>query len=274
MNQSLVLDELPICKEEFTHESRTLNHEDKSIAMPYKRRKGEFKSLVHWGQRKLLMSEIEFLANFGQPNVTLLYAGAAPGTHINYLSNLFPDINFVLVDPSPFTAKEIDKIKIINGFFDDDLCRQYCNQQVLFISDIRTADSSKLTREDTELYIEKDQVAQARWHRILRPLRSMLKFRLPYGEGKTKYLDGDIYLPVWGPITTSETRLIVPGPTDSHVVNENKSEESNNLEINQNTNIGSEVGNNTADDQNWCLIREFDNMLNVLFQYSHKSHLL
>jgi cap2 methyltransferase len=29
-----------------------------------------------------------------------------------------------------------------------------------------------------------------------------------YGKGVTKYLAGDVYLPVWGPITTTETRLV------------------------------------------------------------------
>ncbi|EGD80335.1 hypothetical protein PTSG_10588 [Salpingoeca rosetta] len=39
----------------------------------------------------------------------------------------------------------------------------------------------------------------------------MLKFRLSWKPGKTEYLDGDIYLPVWGPITTTEARLMVTG---------------------------------------------------------------
>ena len=38
-----------------------------------------------------------------------------------------------------------------------------------------------------------------------------------YLPGKFKYLAGDIYLPVWGPITTTEARLI---PTDCEVEQE------------------------------------------------------
>lgn len=40
----------------------------------------------------------------------------------------------------------------------------------------------------------------------------MLKFCLPYDHEKhptVRYLDGDIHLPIWGPRTTSETRLVV-----------------------------------------------------------------
>merc|ERR1739848_719080 len=37
----------------------------------------------------------------------------------------------------------------------------------------------------------------------------MLKFRLPYTDGTTKYFDGEVRLPVWGPQTTTECRLLV-----------------------------------------------------------------
>jgi hypothetical protein len=36
----------------------------------------------------------------------------------------------------------------------------------------------------------------------------MLKFRLPYAPGITDYLAGDIYMQVWAPPTSTETRLI------------------------------------------------------------------
>lgn len=49
----------------------------------------------------------------------------------------------------------------------------------------------------------------ARQVRRLQPKASMLKFRLPWGDGQSRYLKGDIYLPVWGPQTTTETRLVV-----------------------------------------------------------------
>ena len=54
----------------------------------------------HLGQRKLLLSEIQFLSN--TKNKYVVYAGSAPGNHIYYLSNLFPDKKFILIDPNPF----------------------------------------------------------------------------------------------------------------------------------------------------------------------------
>ena len=49
------------------------------------------------------------------------------------------------------------------------------------------------------------------WHLSLKPRASMLKFRLPWTEGKTRYLKGDIFFPIWGRKTTTESRLIVQG---------------------------------------------------------------
>ena len=71
----------------------------------YRQRQGESKTMIHWGQRKLLLSEIEFLTKFSVPGATVLYAGAAPGTHTLYLIELFPELKFVLVDPAPFSNK-------------------------------------------------------------------------------------------------------------------------------------------------------------------------
>jgi hypothetical protein len=44
-----------------------------------------------------------------------------------------------------------------------------------------------------------------------------------YLKGFTEYLAGDVYLPVWGPITTTETRLV---PSEGfHVYDNTKHEE-------------------------------------------------
>jgi hypothetical protein len=47
----------------------------------------------------------------------------------------------------------------------------------------------------------------------------MLKFRLPYTppDAATEYLDGQLFLPVWGGRTTTETRLIVTDPVSVSV---------------------------------------------------------
>ena len=51
---------------------------------------------------------------------------------------------------------------------------------------------------------------QQRWHTLMRPRSSILKFRLSWTAGRTEYLAGEIRLPIWGPTATTESRLITP----------------------------------------------------------------
>jgi len=203
-------------RKSFTLDSRILK--DDAPTEKYKSRKNEIKTVIHWGQRKLLMSEIEFLTLYSVPNHIIIYAGAAPGTHIKCLTKLFPKNRFVLVDPSQFKIVETDKITIINDLFTDNLAyklkNKYQNEILLFISDIRSAIWQSMSTEEVEERVKEDMYAQERWVKIMNPFKSMLKFRLPYsingiGLEKFEYLDGTVFLPVWGPQTTSETRLIV-----------------------------------------------------------------
>jgi cap2 methyltransferase len=177
----------------------------------YHRRKGTLKTAVHWGQRKLLMTEIEFLLLANQPHAVVVYAGAAPGTHIQILSRMFPEQRFVLVDPCEFSIGSSDRIEIVREKFSDDLAIRIKQRHAatLFISDVRTCDWALDDEALMQQYIQQDMAAQARWHWILRPVKSLLKFRLPYAAGATEYLNGELLLPVWGPVTTTECRLIV-----------------------------------------------------------------
>jgi hypothetical protein len=58
-------------------------------------------------------------------------------------------------------------------------------------------------------------LAQMRWYEILKPFRSMLKFRLPYigdkldRKVKLSYLEGDIFFQIWPAGSSSECRLVV-----------------------------------------------------------------
>ena len=167
------------------------------------------------GTTETLLSEIEFLTLFNEAGNLVVYAGAAPGTHIKYLSDLFPEKVFHLWDPAPFTVKPSAKIEIhsgTGGFFTPEVAQSYLGQSALFISDVRSADPHMLEEDETEAQVAKDMTQQMEWHIAMKARASMFKFRLPWKPGTTDYLDGKIYLPVWGPITTTETRLIVDGP--------------------------------------------------------------
>jgi len=189
--------------------SRVLTHD--AMRMPYKRRQEEMKTVVHWGQRKLLMNEIEFLTEYAQEGITCLYAGAAPGTHIPFLSDLFPEIHFVLIDPSDFSITPTAHITTEQVFMTDEIARDYAHMKTLFISDIRSADWRTMNNNQLEKIIARDMSWQMNWHILLNPVASLLKFRLPWTPGTTTYLRGEVVLPVWGPQTTTESRLWVTG---------------------------------------------------------------
>jgi len=82
---------------------------------------------------------------------------------------------------------------------------------VLFISDIRSADWNHQSQAEVEAGVKQDMQNQMRWHLLMKPRVSLLKFRLPWEPGTCDYLDGTVYLPVWGPQTTTETRMVVSG---------------------------------------------------------------
>lgn len=73
--------------------------------LPYTSRNKEVKTAVHWGQRKLLISEIQLLSIYAKKGVRyhIVYAGSAPGTHIAFLDDLFNSVHtWELVDPGKF----------------------------------------------------------------------------------------------------------------------------------------------------------------------------
>lgn len=197
-----------------------------------RKKRGELITVNHWGQRKLLMSEIEFLTRCTEPGktFTIVYAGAAPGSHTNYLADMFPDCKFVLVDPAPFVAEETKQIKIIKGYMTDEIAEEYKDtENVMFVSDIRTANPRVMSAAQVEERVKIDNQMQVDWIEKMNPIGSLLKFRCPYydekehkkikeelkeGEKDTylyyEYYKGDVYLPVWGPQSTTECRLYVP----------------------------------------------------------------
>ena len=186
--------------------------------LPYRERRLELKSVVPWGQRRLLLAELEFLTAHAPLAVstscqpTVVYAGAAPGAHLSYLARLFPSLSFHLIDPAPFKLPHAaPNLSLHPQLFDDSLALDYCGHDVLFISDVRSADLFHSSVRAVDDAIQRDLSDQMRWHELMAPLASMLKWRLPWTQGETEYLDGEVRLPVWGSQSTTESRLWVTG---------------------------------------------------------------
>jgi hypothetical protein len=181
------------------------------------------KSICHWGQRKLFVSELEFLINY-YPSIDttknkfyVLYIGAAKGTHLLYLSSLFKEFHFILVDPSQFDTRlqYVDNVTIVNKYFDDNDIKKYSDKNVFpnlfLISDIRFPNLSENDLNSQQEYVQEDMELQKKWYLKLKPYKALLKFRLPWNSLKCNYLDGDVYFQAWAGRHSTESRLVPNG---------------------------------------------------------------
>lgn len=166
-----------------------------------------FTTSVHIGQRKLFCNELKFICEHVTTNrgkkLYIIYAGAAPGHHIGYLSDLINgddfDITFILVDPAPFSVfgktpviitertldtvlkKPNEKLFVINGYFTNSLAKAVAKlfPGSYFISDIRTNVYEDESGPNT-LDILWNLAQQYNWLRLISPNYAMLKFRHPF----------------------------------------------------------------------------------------------
>jgi len=168
---------------------------------------------LHWGQRKLLMSEIEFFTNYyddyDQGEKYVLYIGSADGYHINYLMDMFPELKFLLFDKrKTFVTKK--NAQIFERYFTDADAQKYKNMNLFMICDIRNLDVAEYKKNIHELdkLIVNDMNMQKHWFHIINPKKALLKFRLPYTMPTIKYLSGDIYIQLWAKNASTETRLV------------------------------------------------------------------
>lgn len=183
------------------------------------------KTGYHYGQRKLLMAEIEFMTLYGDRSDTVLYVGAAPGLHLRVLVDLFPLHRFFLYDPCPFHPRLQDpqwagqpRITLHETLFTDERAALHAvdHKGCLFISDVRHKEVQD--QFPSEACVMEDMSSQRRWAEILDPSAMMLKFRLPWCHADRpepspmEYFAGELRLPVWGCPSTTETRLIATHP--------------------------------------------------------------
>ncbi len=194
----------------------------------------------HWGQRKLLLTEILFFTLYGRPNMKVIYAGSAPSDHMLFLSEMFPTYHFSLIDPEKWNKKfqEIhpslggqnfsenvkkyvinSKIDVYHGFMSDKLSRElgekYKNDDVLFVSDIRPTNIEEIssTIQEREAVVKENMEMQARWYKIIKELNNkdvygMFKYKPIFGIDTTEYLDGELFYQPHARLLSPELRLI------------------------------------------------------------------
>lgn len=172
----------------------------------------------HRGQRKLLIAETRFLVD--HPTQLVIYAGAAPSTHTPTLLKMFPTLHVWLIDPANFDRTivrmcQTGRVRIFKEYFTPVLALQLAREAselgltFAFVSDLRTSPDDADVAAD--LRLQRECLCAMRPP----PAAAMLKFRLPYGVTDLEYLDGEVQLQAWGPVATTETRLVVtPTETD------------------------------------------------------------
>lgn len=178
---------------------------------------------LHWGQRKLLLTETAFLTQHARAGDTVLYVGAAPGEHILLLAcSLFSHLKFHCVDPrpmafppqkeqgtnttemeddSPLVRATVNNVTQETAFFTAADAQRWRGKAQLVISDLRNTQDEQGVKDDMEL--------QELVVRTVQPRAALLKFRLPWGAGKTQYLSGDVHLQPYAQGRSTETRLWV-----------------------------------------------------------------
>lgn len=180
---------------------------------------------LHLGQRKLCMSEVLALNHFlsaADEKCVVVYAGAAAGQHIPFLSRLYPGATFELYDPAPFkmVGADPERLHVHNVFFTDEVAASWAGKCDVFICDIRLVNpgGGQNNMRAFEVQVGADMAAQDRWSRLIRPrLGCCLKFRPPFLDeewsriqGDTmEYIKGRVMWQCWPPAMSAEGRLIV-----------------------------------------------------------------
>ena len=194
--------------------SERLDQLDVPEGMRYQARGQRPATTLHLGQLKLFLSTFQFLLKYSHATheTHVIYPGSAPGNNIDLLTKLFPEVYWHLFDPRPFyprLSKNSRVLTIEQDFFLDKhikiLKTQLAHKHTLLISDIRDCDDVTDESIDGNMRLQED------WVRQLRPSYAQLKFRLPRLGDEYEYLDGDVYLQMFAPSTSTETRLVVNG---------------------------------------------------------------
>ena len=224
---------------------------------PYEILELDYQPRCHWGQKKLLLSEIQFLTRILKVLKTkdlndycIIYIGSAPGEHLTILFKMFPNILWLLYDPAKYSKELLNdtninkSVFVFNMFFMDETIKHAKkhsnNKKIIFISDIRV--------ENKEISIIEDMRNQAYWGMELNSKFMLLKFRIPYGtidkipknnndiklnpnllinptfktnkENYMIYLKGDIYLQIYHPLYSGELRLYVEQKNNKYELTE------------------------------------------------------
>eukprot|EP00045_Choanoeca_perplexa_P006783 m.58695 g.58695 ORF g.58695 m.58695 type:complete len:393 (-) comp13783_c0_seq1:121-1299(-) len=186
--------------------TRNLNVDSPRAA--YRRRREEVKSVLNWGPRETIVAGIEFLTEYADDGNLVVYQGTATTSPLTYLAECFPKLKFHIFDPDGQITIVRDHVQVRRTALTEANAEVYATQGVLFISEIKTLKLDIMTEKEQDQSLLNDMDLQMKLHLKLKPKKALLTFRLPWQKGSSPYLKGQLILPIWGAVTTTECRLI------------------------------------------------------------------
>ena len=192
--------------------------------LDYENNTSKPKTVIHWGQLKMLLITIIFFINVileTDEEVHIIYPGSARGDDILILCDMFPNTIWYLIDPHdhhPKLHNHKQVREIISDFFTEKTAQYFSDKfenrkfKLLFMSDIR-----KATDDESVLNDQEDNIL---WHKIIKPDYSYFKFRCGYETDEIyKYYKGLIFLQPFAPQSSTETRLLLKKDLESYEYN-------------------------------------------------------
>lgn len=196
---------------------------------------------VHYGQLKLLLSEMYLLSKHRDllpKSYVLIYVGSSPGYHIPFLVDCLPEISHChCYDQANTPLRDNDRFTLHRHYFTDEDAYRHSEmgEDIVLISDIRSEDHDvvktrveermrgmdpKVIKKEAEDEMERsiwdNMQSQQRWMHIMRPLLSLLKFRLPWKNvddfavnDEILYNDGELTFQPFMTQRGTETKLLV-----------------------------------------------------------------
>lgn len=178
------------------------------------------------GQLKLLLNEIafiEYLKSRGQKYTPFQVCGGAPGVHYYMLSEMYPDIKFILYDYQPFSnlLSKRSNVELRFRYVTRETIKEF-DPSGVFVSDMRSLGISeaKQTIKDSNshnLYdtiICRDMYDQLSFFFSSGCKNGMLKFKIPERMKCFNYLSGKLWLQPF--IRTNELRAVVTNKSQWH----------------------------------------------------------
>ena len=180
---------------------------------------------VHSPDLKRLISDVAFLTDKAMRDDIVIYAGSNIGHWFPIVAKMFPTLHFLVYDGNPVKLDKLAEqvglppnVRVKTSWFTESEAKRFVktagtphqHASVLLIADSNNLEWDRETPGPVLKDIHKDMADQDTWLHALKPRSAMLKFDLPYREGKSySYVKGQMCLQPFAPKSGTEVKLVV-----------------------------------------------------------------